>query len=432
MTRKPDVQVVLLGRQPFRCRWQRIERRSGEERHLVVARDMLDRIDTADVLQGFAMVHPVDEVTTASAGAVVERLAAEGRETTAVATNDEYLLGACAGLQQRHGLVGPSPSEVAVFTDKLAMKRAVNDAGIRMPAGLALSPRAAATDPEALASRIVTECGLPVVLKPRSSANSLDVSVVRTRSELVARCRTLRRDDLMAEEFVAGRVLFCDSLQSGAGCHTTLMTAVYAHPPLGYRGGSCHGSRTLPDGPLAERVQAFTRRVLDAMPTMADRVTHLEVLERDGELWFLEVAARAPGAEVARCGELHRGINLEELNFRLQLGLPWHIASPPNGQVAWMWYPKRDGTVMARTAPDLDSPVDLTWQVDVGDRVRGAEHSPNNRREDAALIVVAGPSDANTLEADFARLIDLEPVVYRDASGDPGGRDGRVESRERA
>jgi hypothetical protein len=82
-----------------------------------------------------------------------------------------------------------------------------------------------------------------------------------------------------------------------------------------------------------------------------------------------------------------------------------------------LWFPKRDGTVVARRAPDVDSSVSLTWQVEVGDRVRGAEHSPSNRREDAALIVVAGPSDPRTLEADVSRLAPFEPVVY----ADPGG-----------
>lgn len=375
---------------------------------------MLDRVDAGDLEHGFSTVHPVDDVTTASAGTVIDRIAAQGREITAIATNDEYLVEDCARLQRRYGLVGPRPSDVAVFTDKLAMKRAVLDAGLRAPAGLALGSRAAEADPKALARRIEGTCGIPVVLKPGSSANSLDVTVVHTRSELIARCGALRRDDLMAEAFIPGRMLFCDSLQSSATGRTTLMTAAYVHPPLGYRAGSCHGSRTLPDSPLNEKVRAFTDLVLDALPTVVDRVTHLEMLEQDGDLWFLEVAARAPGAEVAHCGELHLGINLEELNFRLQLGLPWRIA-PPQGQVAWMWFPKRDGTVVARRTPDVDSPVSLTWQVDVGDRVRGAEHSPGNRREDAALIVVLGPSDPHTLEADFTRLATFEPVVYSDS-----------------
>lgn len=294
MTQARDVHVVLMGRQPFRCRWRGIERGSGEERHLVVARGMLDRIDADDIAHGFAMVHPVDDVTTASAGAVIDHIVAQGHRIAAVATNDEYLLGDCARLQERYGLAGPRLSDVAVFTDKLAMKRAVLDAGLRAPAGLALSSGDTATDPDAPAREIEETCGLPVVIKPRSSANSLDVTVVRTRSELVARCRELRRDDLMAEAFIPGRVLFCDSLQSGAtGNRTTLMTAAYVHPPLDYRSGSSHGSRTLPDGPLSERVRAFTAQVLAALPGMADRVTHLEILEQDGHLWFLSGRAAA-------------------------------------------------------------------------------------------------------------------------------------------
>jgi biotin carboxylase len=417
VTNAPDVQVILLGRQPFRCRWAGIELAPGHERHLVVDRGILDRLDAFDLAEGFSTVHAVEKVTAESAGAVIDRLRALGHHITAIATNDEYLLGDCARLQQRNGLTGPSPADIAVFTDKMAMKEAVLQAGLRAPSGMALDPDDAAADPEGLARRIEEMCGVPVVLKPRSSANSLDVTVVRTADELVGRCRVLRRSDLIAEAFIPGRVLFCDSLVSDSvNGRTTLMTAAYVHPPLGFRAGSCHGSRTLPDGQLAAAVQAFTDRVLDALPTLTDRVTHLEVLEHDGELWFLEVAARAPGAEVARCGELHLGINLEELNFRLQLGLPWGVASPPRGQVAWMWYPKRDGIVLARRVPDLASPATLTWQVAVGDRVHGAGRSPSNRREDAALIVVAGPSDPATLEADFGRLAAFEPVVYGEAA----------------
>jgi hypothetical protein len=406
-------QVVLLGRQPFRCQWRGIELAPGVERHLVVDRCMLDRLDAIDLARGFSTVHPLDRVDDASATDLIDRLVERGRQVASIATNDEYMLGVCARLHEHHGLEGPSPADIAVFTDKMAMKQAVLRAGLRTPLGTALNPYEAATDPQACARRVVEACGLPLVLKPRSSANSLDVEVVRTLEELVGRFRTLRRDDLMAEEFVSGGVLFCDSLLSSTtGERTTLMTAMYAQPPLRYRSGSCHGSQTLAAGPLTARLEAFNARVLAALPALTDRVTHLEVLEHDGDLWFLEVAARAPGAEVARSGELHIGMNLEELNFRLQLGLPWRIAAPPLGHVAWMWFPKRDGTVVSRTAPVLASPATLTWQVECGEQVRGAVHSPTNRREDAALILVAGPSDSVTLSADFARLLRFEPVKY--------------------
>lgn len=419
MTGAPAVQVVLLGRQPFRCDWEAIDVPDGHERHLVVSRALLDQVDARQLAENFAVVHPVDGVDIPSTGAVIDALLARGCALAAVATNDEYLLTVCAELQERHNLSAPKSSDVAIFTDKLAMKQAVLKAGLQAPAGMALDPDDAAADPLALARRIEGTCGLPVVLKPRSSANSLDVAVLNTVDELVERCRALSRDDLMAETFIPGRVLFCDSLSdSTTGLRTTLMTAVYASPPLEYRSGSSHGSRTLSDGPLATEVQAFAEQVLKALPPMDDRVTHLEVLESDGALWFLEVAARAPGAEVARCGELHLGVNLEELNFRLQLGLPWQVFSPPRGHVAWMWFPKQDGIVMACVPPPLNSPTRLTWQVTVGDSVTGAAHSPNNRREDAALIVVIGPSDAASVEADFISLEAFEPVTY----GDPGGQ----------
>jgi hypothetical protein len=424
MSRMPGDQVILLGRQPFRCQWRGIELAPGAERHLVVERRILDRLDAVDLARGFSTVHPLDGVDDASATGLIDRLVARGRPVASIATNDEYMLGTCARLQERHGLEGPGPADIAVFTDKMAMKHAALRAGLRTPVGMAVNPYEAAADPQACARRVVKACGLPLVLKPRSSANSLDVEVVRTSAELVGRCRTLRRDDLMAEEFVPGGVLFCDSLLSSTtGERTTLMTAMYAKPPLRYRSGSCHGSQTLADGPLKARLETFNDRVLAALPALIDRVTHLEVLEHGGELWFLEVAARAPGAEVARSGELHLGMNLEELNFRLQLGLPWRIASPPLGHVAWMWFPKRDGTVVSLTAPALASPATLTWQVACGEQVRGAVHSPTNRREDAALILVAGPSDAATLSADFARMLTFEPVEY-------GGSDRHAEQAE--
>lgn len=414
MTKGPRIEIVLVGCQPFRCRWQEIEVAPGHLRHLVIDRGMVDRLDPEDLAEGFAMVHLVDGVDAASVGAVVEEIVAAGGELAAIATNDEYLVDLGARLREGHGLPGPNPSSVAIFTDKLAMKQAVQDAGLRSPAGMALDPVEAAADPAGLARRIEATCGLPVVLKPRSSANSLDVSVVRSAAELVDRCKLLERADFMAEEFIAGRVLFCDSLHDGSpGQRVTLMTALYANPPLQYRTGGRHGSRTLSDGPLSTDVEEFTGRILDALPALVNCVTHLEVLEHDGELWFLEVAARAPGAEVAHCGELYLGVNLEELNFRLQLGLPWHTSSP-RGDVAWMWFAKRDGTVTECVPPQVTGPALFTWQVRVGDEVTGADHSPNNRREDAALIALLGPSDPEVLAADFAALEASDPVTYSD------------------
>ena len=165
MSRMPGDQVILLGRQPFRCQWRGIASAPGVERHLVVDRRILDRLDAVDLARGFSNVYPLDGVDDASVADLIDRLVARGRPVASIATNDEYMLGMCARLQERHGLEGPSPADIAVFTDKMAMKHAALRAGLRTPVGMALNLHEAAADPQACARRVFKACGLPLAVQ---------------------------------------------------------------------------------------------------------------------------------------------------------------------------------------------------------------------------------------------------------------------------
>lgn len=401
-------EFILLKRQPFRCDWSRIERPADGERHLVYesgAASASVRLQH----RWFDAVHRVPRLDRRSVAAVVDRVRPPAGARVRLATNDEFAVEVCATWGDRSHQDGG----IALYRDKLGMKAAVAAQGVTTPAGVALDDLAARTDPEGTAERIVERCGLPLVVKPRRDANSKDVQRITSLDQLGQLCQVLERPDLMAEELIEGTVLLCDSFVAGPGERQVVMLAAYANPPLQYRQGACHGARSLaPSEPWAAALSGINDAVLAALPRLDRRVVHVEVIERDEELYFLEVAGRAPGAEVARAGELHVGMNLEELNFRLQLGLPHELSTPPRRHVAWMWFPKEDGKVVRRTEPDLECDATLTWQVCDGELVRGASWSDTNRREDAALIVLLADPDPARVRRDFDRLRRFSPVTY--------------------
>jgi len=185
-----------------------------------------------------------------------------------------------AELAETFDLPGVRPAQAELFRDKVRMKERARAAGIRTAAYLAVTP-------ETSAGELVTELGLPLVVKPRSSSGSRDLVIAKTLAEVRAAIQGAARAELIAEELVKGVEMSVESLVAGGSLLFTNPSEYLIHGhasivPAGVSAAHRQGALGL----NAEVLQAFG---------MADGITHLELFITQEGYVLGEVAARPPG-----------------------------------------------------------------------------------------------------------------------------------------
>ena len=233
-----------------------------------------------------------------------------------VALSEWDLLNASA-LRARFDISGMQPESALAVRDKVTMKQKVLAAGIKAPQ---FAPCHSANDLRAFAAQY----GFPIVLKPRKMAASIGVHIIASAADLESvLVATPTYDDLEVETYCPGTVFHVDGLMS----RDQLVYAVpfrYTRPPVEFFQGQPLGAISLPEGPLCQRLIAFSERVARALH-ICNTHFHLELIIDESlpeqEPTFLEIGARVGGADIPRAVELITGVDAVKQQLRLEMGL---------------------------------------------------------------------------------------------------------------
>ena len=238
-----------------------------------------------------------------------------------------------AGLVREHlRLPGLTSSRARLFRDKLAMRGAAHAAGIRVPAFVhALNYQEI--------GEYMQRVGPPWVMKPRTDVSAIGIrkldeaeQVWRHIDALDARERPHERSTFhLLEKFVAGEVFHVDSIVYGgrvvfAGANR------YGRPPMSvaHEGGVFISHTLAHDADERRELLEINRRVIEALG-LGSGATHAEFIRgaEDGELYFLEIAARVGGAFIAETHEAATGLNVWREWARVELASDANPYEPP-------------------------------------------------------------------------------------------------------
>ena len=154
----------------------------------------------------------------------------------------------------------------------------------------------------------------PWLLKPRSEASSMGIKKIEHADEVWPILESLgdQQSFFLMEQFVPGDVYHVDGLVDD-GEVLFSMAHKYGKPPLSvYAGGGVFITRSLDrESEESKTLVALNKQVLKAMGLVRG-ATHSEYIKShsDGQLYFLENAARVGGANIAECVEYASGVNL--------------------------------------------------------------------------------------------------------------------------
>jgi hypothetical protein len=315
---------------------------------------------------------------------------------TRILSTGELGILRAARLRAEFGLRGQSMASAVAYRDKVVMKDLIARAGIRVP-------RYRAVDAPSDLLGFVRDVGLPVVLKPRAGAGSVDTHLIRHDDELAACMAKLRANtgglsmELIVEEFIRGQLHHINGYATADGRIALIWPSSYLE-----RGaldiiteGAVHGEFLIEaDDPRVPAMNAFAEACLRALPWPEHGFAfHLEAFETDDrhDLVFCEVASRHGGRSI---NELYRhgfGVSMAEASLRMQAGLPLPShATRPRMLVGGVNAPVRNGRLSLASAGAPPFPWILSHDI----KLKSGDHAsgPRSCTDTSANFIVQGAS----------------------------------------
>jgi biotin carboxylase len=315
-------------------------------------------------------------------------------------THDEYSLAIVGKLRDAFNTGSPGFNQVNKFLTKTTMKEVLNDK-IRIPKYVFFDYKEYIQNKEQYLNQIAQTLEFPIFAKPVDNAGACNTSKILSKEELVRWAEEHKSSsNFELDEFVNGTLYHIDSLIFNNKIIFS-QVAKYAYPCFDFLQGKPVASIVVPDlDSESTEMKNFNKQVIKAISPVPNGGTHLEVFKKsNGELVFVEIAARTPGALVPQMYEKYYGFKIEELHFRLQMGKMPSVNSNKKYYSAWVAYPIQEGIVTALRSPTVKSQYDIIWKVKVGDKL-----SNPIELKDSALTILLWNDNYDVLREDFEYL----------------------------
>ena len=212
-----------------------------------------------------------------------------------------------ATLREHLRISGMGLTTTRYFRDKLAMRMRALDRGVRVPDFV---PVVNHGDIQYYFDHVPG----PWVLKPRQEASAIGIKKLHSADELWPMLEQLgdQQSHYLLEKFVPGDVYHVDSVVSENEVVFSNVSR-YGKPPMNVaQGGGIFTTLTVPRGSEDDSALRSINRDLIAALGLLRGVSHAEFIRAhaDGNLYFLECAARVGGAYINEMVEAATGINL--------------------------------------------------------------------------------------------------------------------------
>jgi biotin carboxylase len=219
---------------------------------------------------------------------------------------DEYDQETAALLREHLRIPGMGDTTARYFRDKLAMRVKARAERILVPEFVHVLNYDRVRD---FMSRVAP----PWVLKPRSEAASMGIKKIAASGELWPLLEALgdRQSFYVLEQYLPGDIYHVDSIVSEREVPFAVPHK-YGHPPMDVSLGGIFTTQKIPyQSADAQALDLLNREVIEKLGLVRG-VTHAEFIKgrADGRFYFLEIAARVGGANIAETIEAATGLNL--------------------------------------------------------------------------------------------------------------------------
>lgn len=328
--------------------------------------------------------------------AFVEKEAVKYNNEVAIVTNAESAVAICGKLRQYLKL---HDDDMVRYVDKIVMKRSLNNK-IPVPKYLNFDRKTYQNNPRQYFEYIKQTLNMPFFVKPTNQYSSRGTKMIYQFDEFQSWYKTSTEDSIEIDEVVNGTLYHCDSFIKNEKILYTQICE-YLYPCYDFILGKPLGGFTLPqETELYKELNEFNAKVLDTMRPPSGGLTHLEVFKSsNGELIFLEVAARPAGAKIPEMYKKNLNIMIREAHILLQVDANYMPNISPNGFSAYISYPTKLGQVTNLNQPMIKSEHQLIWNIQPGDILKAPD-----KISDVAGSIILWNNDFNQLTKDIDYL----------------------------
>lgn len=238
---------------------------------------------------------------------------AKSRKPDRVVALEEFDVVTAALIREHFQLGGMSSATAKGFRDKMTMAVHAETAGIGVPKFV---PLINVDEIQTFMDGVPP----PWIIKPRSDVSAIGIRKVESPDEVWRVLHEMNEKENLRErgsyyllaEFIPGEVFHVDSIVNNnrvvfAG------TNRYGRPPMqvAHHGGAYISQTILRGSDDEKKLLAANRKLVKALG-LEKGATHAEFIkrEKDGQFYFLEIAARVGGAYIAEVLEAASGLNL--------------------------------------------------------------------------------------------------------------------------
>ena len=327
-----------------------------------------------------------------------------------IITNAESAVSVCGKLRQSFGI---DNDNLVRYVDKIEMKTALANK-IRMPKYTQFSHEDYLNNSELYFKKLTNILGNDIFIKPTNQYSSRGTKKVKNIDDLKEWYSNYQDDfdHVEIDEHIEGTLYQCDSfIQNGKILYTHVCE--YINPCHEFVLGNPFGSITLPqDSSDFKLLSGYAATVLEQLGAPQGGMTHLEVFKtKDGELVFLEIAARPAGAQTPQVYQksLDLDCSIREAHILLQADPNYSPNIKQTGHACFISYPKKQGLVTTLNTPNKDlikSEYVCDWLIKIGDTLKDAD-----KISDVALDIVLYNNDYNQLQRDVDYLKTFIPFI---------------------
>lgn len=336
-----------------------------------------------------------------------------GAENIRLLTNEDSTQLVCAYLREKYGIFGHRTETLLPFVNKVVSKDRLCNA-VRLPKYIQFDKDEYAKNKKAYLNVLENHLGFPMFAKPIDLVSSVETHKIPDLKALatVAERILLHDYEFEIDEFIDGELFHCDAMLID-GRMDFFMIGKCSFPLSRFFDGKPVGSIQITDKEQFDELQNFCKKVFKTL-NCPSGAYHLEAFldKKTGEFVFLEVAARTGGALITKVYEKLFDINIEEVNYSIQMGLIDHVHFTSKALYAgFLNFPKINGSVLDIIKPSLEIEGDFIEFVAPGDKLMQATNLL-----DISCSIIFWDESYQTINDTFEFLKNYAPLLLETVS----------------
>jgi D-ala D-ala ligase C-terminus len=307
---------------------------------------------------------------------IVRYIKKYGAKNIRLLTNEDSAQLVCGNLREKYSIPGVNTDTLLPFVNKVISKERLENV-VKIPKFIKFDKARYVKNNERYLNSLIKKIGFPMFAKPIDLVSSVETHFIPDMNVLVAISKRIASHDYEFEidEFIDGELFHCDAMIID-GVVKFFMVGKCSFALSRFFEGKPVGSIPIANKKIFSNLEIFCKKVFKKLKCPSGAY-HMEVfLERKSQKFvFLEIGARTGGALITKVYERLFDINIEEINYLIQMSLIKDVKINKKPIFAgFLNFPKIKGRVSCLKKPKLNIEHEFIQFVKPGDRIQQAQN----------------------------------------------------------